>query len=80
MTVVGDRLFGVADAEEPAGAPPHGGSAGASGAEEPDYRFETARDLRYVRGYVINWRTGEVLSSIIADVIRERRERKRKTA
>ena len=79
MTVVGDRSRGGGRGGAGGGAP-RGGSAGASGAEEPDYRFETARDLRYVRGYVINRRTGEVLSSIIADVIRERRERKRKTA
>ena len=76
MTVVHDRLFGAADAEEPSGAPPYGGAAGASASEEPDYRFVTALDLRFVRGYVVNRRTGEVLASVIADVVRERRERK----
>jgi len=39
-----------------------------------DDAFEDAGDLRFVRrrGYVINSRTGEVLSSVVADVRRER--------
>jgi hypothetical protein len=45
-------------------------------AESPDYRFEVERDLRRARRDVINRRTGEVLSSVIADVVRERREAK----
>jgi hypothetical protein len=40
-----------------------------------DDAFEDPVDLRFVRlrGYVINIRTGEVLSSVIADVCREQR-------
>lgn len=73
MTVVGDQLVLAVDGAVPAGAPPRGGSAGTTvDVDEPDYRFEDERDLRYIRGYVINRRTGEVLSSIIADVARER--------
>jgi hypothetical protein len=38
-----------------------------------DPGWEDERDLRYPRGYVVNRWTGEVLSSVIADVRREQR-------
>jgi hypothetical protein len=39
-----------------------------------DCGWRDGDDLRSVRGYVINRWTGEVLSSVIADVIRERED------
>ena len=41
-----------------------------------DDAFENLSDLRFVRerGYVVNIKTGEILSSVIADVRRERNE------
>jgi hypothetical protein len=42
----------------------------------PDRGCENPSDLRFVRhrGYVVNIRTGEVISSVVADVRRERDE------
>lgn len=58
------------------GGPRDGDAADRCGdAAEPEYQFESHRDLRYVRGHMINRHTGEVLSSVIGDKKREHRNR-----
>jgi len=81
------RLPGLAgESEHPTTAPADGDPVGSEAAVgepwggSPAYRDDWSQDytsltVARVRGYVVYRPTGEVLSSVIADVQRERRER-----